>query len=461
MKGNTGIFQDAGFFAFYDRRRIMGYTKEEHQENGGKETLLIVDDSQFQRAVFREMLGEFFQIAEAASGEECLEIIMHNAGKIDLVLLDLVMPGVDGFEVLKRRQMMEAFREIPVIVLTSSKTQEAQIEAFRLGANEYIIKPVEKSIAISRIHNVLVMQRRLRLVMQEQAALKVKAEIDEMTNLFNKSTTEGLVTEALHDAASPNGALLVVDIDNFKAVNDSFGHQMGDHVISVIAGVLAADFSRADIVGRIGGDEFVVYMRDATERDQVLLNTKEILWHVRDKERLSIPEQVTVSMGLVISDGTEADYGELFTKADEALYIAKKNGKDCFHEYGEAEESGGEHDVVLVCFGSRNVISTLEFCYPHGTRIENAKTVEEMKALAETGEGIRAVYLDLSEQETDHTVWETTKECFLGSNIPVTAICQEGATGQMKQALLSDAVSDLLLAPLEPERVTRRIKAGK
>lgn len=87
-----------------------------------KETILIVDDSKFQRAIIKEMLGEHFHLEEATSGEECLMILEKSSHLIDLVLLDLVMPGIDGFEVLRRRQTMDAFKDIPVIVLTSSNS---------------------------------------------------------------------------------------------------------------------------------------------------------------------------------------------------------------------------------------------------------------------------------------------------------------------------------------------------
>lgn len=143
-------------------------------------------------------------------------MIEHCNGKIDLVLLDLVMSGVDGFEVLRYRPQMPAFKDIPVIVLTANESEDFQIKAFELGANEFIIKPVNPSIALSRI--------------------------DEMTNLYNKVTVEKLVTDAQQDHKGRTFAMLMVDIDNFKAINDTYGHKMGDHVICVIASVLSSYF---------------------------------------------------------------------------------------------------------------------------------------------------------------------------------------------------------------------------
>ena len=122
-----------------------------------KEKLLIVDDSRFQRVVFREMLAEKFEILEAVDGNN-----------IDIVLLDLVMPNMDGFEVLRKRQTIKEFESIPVIALTTSNEISFQTEAFELGANDFIMKPVDARIAISRINNTLESVRHLKKVLEEQ-----------------------------------------------------------------------------------------------------------------------------------------------------------------------------------------------------------------------------------------------------------------------------------------------------
>ena len=185
-------------------------------------------------------------------------ILEKSSHLIDLILLDLVMPGIDGFEVLRRRQTMDAFKDIPVIVLTSSNSIEFQTEAFELGADEFIIKPVDARIALSRINNTLVVKRRLQNSLDAQNLWKVKSQIDEMTSLFNKMTIENLVSETLTNAPSALHALMVIDIDNFKSAN---------HIICVIAGVISSQFRNTDFVGRIGGDEFVVLMPDIPAKE--------------------------------------------------------------------------------------------------------------------------------------------------------------------------------------------------
>ena len=248
-----------------------------------KETLLIVDDSKFQRVVIRQSLGEYFNFAEAVSGEECLTIMEKESDAIDLVLLDLVMPGIDGFEVLRRRQNMEGFKDTPVIVLTNTESVSSQSEAFALGADEFIIKPVDARIALTRINNTLGVKHRLQNSRDEQKAWKTKSQIDEMTSLFNKMTVEKLITKTLTEHEDGLHALMVIDIDNFKSINDVYGHTMGDHVISVIAGVISSQFRSTDYVGRVGGDEFAVLMGDIPSKEIALIKAENLVNLVKYK----------------------------------------------------------------------------------------------------------------------------------------------------------------------------------
>ena len=304
-----------------------------------KETLLIVDDSKFQRVVIRQSLGEHFNFAEAVSGEECLTIMEKESDAIDLVLLDLVMPGIDGFEVLRRRQNMEGFKDTPVIVLTNTESVSSQSEAFALGADEFIIKPVDTRIALTRINNTLGVKRRLQNSRDEQKAWKTKSQIDEMTSLFNKMTVEKLITKTLTEHENGLHALMVIDIDNFKSVNDVYGHTMGDHVISVIAGVISSQFRSTDYVGRMGGDEFAVLMGDIPSKEIALIKAENLVNLVKYKENLSIPENISISVGIAFSDPEDHCYYDLAAKADQALYVSKKSGKGRYSVFGEENQT--------------------------------------------------------------------------------------------------------------------------
>ena len=426
-----------------------------------KETLLIVDDSKFQRVVIRQSLGEYFNFAEAVSGEECLQIMDKESDAIDLVLLDLVMPGIDGFEVLRRRQSMEGFKDTPVIVLTNTESVASQSDAFALGADEFIIKPVDARIALSRINNALGVKRRLQSSRDEQKAWETKSQIDEMTSLFNKMTVEKLITKALTENDNRSHALMLIDIDNFKSVNDVYGHTMGDHVISVIAGVISSQFRSTDYVGRVGGDEFCVLMADIPSREIALIKAENLVSLVKYKENLSIPENISISVGVAFSEADDQCYDELAAKVDQALYVSKKSGKGRYSVYGEEQQAPEKVIQALVWSGSRNVTSMMEFALPDYVQLKTVASVEEIRSCMEekTDEDIPALIVDVSEEEDQgQRRWQELRKLKEEHTFSMIAICKEGNLEQMKCALETEELSDLLLAPLEANTLKRRVK---
>ncbi len=426
-----------------------------------KETLLIVDDSKFQRVVIRQSLGEHFNFAEAVSGEECLKIMEKESDAIDLVLLDLVMPGIDGFEVLRRRQDMEGFKDTPVIVLTNTESVSSQSEAFALGADEFIIKPVDARVALSRINNTLGVKRRLQLSLDEQKAWKTKSQIDEMTSLFNKVTVENLITKTLTEHEDGLHAMMEIDIDNFKSVNDVYGHTMGDHVISVITGVISSQFRSTDYVGRTGGDEFVVLMSDIPSQEIALVKAENLVNLVKYKENLSIPENISISVGVAFSEPEDHCYDDLAAKADQALYVSKKSGKDRYSVFGEENQVPDQKLQAIVWSGSRNVTSMLEFALPSSVQLNIASAMDEVsRYLQQEGrEKPLPLFVDVSE-EADHgkAIWEQLGGLAAQQDVTIIAICKEGDLEQIKCAVETDKIQDLLLAPLEANVLKRRVK---
>ena len=421
-----------------------------------KEKLLIVDDSRFQRVVFREMLAEKFEILEAVDGKECLEIIKKNGNNIDIVLLDLVMPNMDGFEVLRKRQTIKEFESIPVIALTTSNEISFQTEAFELGANDFIMKPVDARIAISRINNTLESVRHLKKVLEEQNSWKLKSQIDEMTHLFNKITTEKMVTSVLSEFPQKKQALIVVDIDNFKSVNDILGHKVGDHIICVVAGVLSSLFRNTDIIGRIGGDEFVVLMRNVPDYNVVTKKAAQLIDLFENKEGLSIPENISVSVGIAFSDDNDRT-----SKSDQALYMSKKCGKACFSIYGMEYDNQNQTKEIILLSDSRNIVSTLEYALPNFVKIKNVKNLVQIDELFNTEKNVVAgIYIDTSElyENELEQFWNDIKKKKWIGKYPITAICKEGEIKQMRYAVTTDGIYDMVLSPIDAGMIKRRVR---
>lgn len=426
-----------------------------------KEKLLIVDDSRFQRVVFREMLAEKFEILEAVDGKECLEIIKKNGNNIDIVLLDLVMPNMDGFEVLRKRQTIKEFESIPVIALTTSNEISFQTEAFELGANDFIMKPVDARIAISRINNTLESVRHLKKVLEEQNSWKLKSQIDEMTHLFNKITTEKMVTSVLSEFPQKKQALIVVDIDNFKSVNDILGHKVGDHIICVVAGVLSSLFRNTDIIGRIGGDEFVVLMRNVPDYNVVTKKAAQLIDLFENKEGLSIPENISVSVGIAFSDDNDRTFSDLFSKSDQALYMSKKSGKACFSIYGMEYDNQNQTKEIILLSDSRNIVSTLEYALPNFVKIKNVKNLVQIDELFNTEKNVVAgIYIDTSElyENELEQFWNDIKKKKWIGKYPITAICKEGEIKQMRYAVTTDGIYDMVLSPIDAGMIKRRVR---
>lgn len=426
-----------------------------------KETLLIVDDSKLQRVVLTQALKDAFELIEATSGEECLELVERGEAQIDLVLLDLVMPGIDGFEVLRRRALSPKFAGIPVVVLTTSDDNETQVEAFQLGAREFLNKPVKPEIAVSRINNVLESQRRLNVMLKEQEELKVKAEIDEMTKLFNKATAEKMAKQILEEYPDENHAILMIDIDNFKNVNDSLGHDVGDHVISVVAGIISMQFGGSDIVGRIGGDEFMVFMKNVKDREDARRKAQNIVDALCKKENLSIPDCVSVSIGMAFSDESGIEYEPLFKKADEALYVSKEKGKSCYTEYSKIGQITFEDShTILVWTKCRNLLSTIELIFRQPLQVESVSSIEELCDLYQKKkQQTIAIYVDVSETLDDgEEMWKLLSNQPWAKSMTIVAVCHEGNMSQVKNSVLAGLAADLLFAPLEQGQLKRRLR---
>lgn len=422
-----------------------------------KDTILIVDDSRFQHAVIIELFKDEFNFVEAASGEECMDIINKNI-HIDLVLLDLVMTGIDGFEVLRRRQNMQNFLDIPVIVLTTSDSVKMQASAYKLGANDYIIKPVNKDIALSRIRNLLKSRKRIKKLISQYDEYKIKAEIDGMTGLLNKTTAIRLITERLIAQSDKHHALLVVDIDNFKAVNDIYGHAVGDHTIGIVASTISTIFTDNYIAGRIGGDEFVILASDIPSKEDVYNKTERMVDTIAHDSSLSIPDDVTLSIGLAFSNENTMTYEELFMLADEALYTSKQSGKSCYHEYGASDINHVVSKVVPVVTKSRNIVSTIEFVHNSYVKVCQAESIDSLlKIINEYTQDIPCIYVDISDSDDngkkilDSIVSENIV------NIPIVVICKEGNIASLRMAVSYEYVKDIIYAPIDPQLLKRRI----
>jgi len=289
-------------------------------------TLLIVDDEKQNRALLTELLQEDYRIILAKDGRQALDRAReHNP---DLILLDVLMPEMDGYTVIRELKNDDRTRNIPVIFITALDSAGDEERGLELGAVDYISKPFTPAIVRVRIRNHLqsVHQRRL---------LEQMAMLDSLTGIPNRRRFNEVLEQEWRRCMRDNAplSLIVVDVDHFKSFNDCNGHAAGDEVLRRIASTLLASVRRpGDFVARYGGEEFVMLLPGIDSEGAHLLAE-----HTRaDIEAEQIPHPtsdaspwITISLGGATRIPQEcAPVAELFCLADTWLYKAKYSGRN-------------------------------------------------------------------------------------------------------------------------------------
>lgn len=293
-----------------------------------KKHILIVDDVTTNLKCVGEILRHDYSLSMAKSGEQALQ--MMKKIKPDLVLLDVKMPGMDGYETFTEIKNDSDFKDIPIIFLTADNENGSEIKGLKLGASDFIHKPYEPEIMKGRIERVLLQEERNREI--RDAALR-----DPLTGLWNRKYIQSALDSLTEDAT---GSFLILDLDNFKGINDTYGHVVGDSALVAFANTLSRFVHRDDIVARIGGDEFAVFLKDcfgkellASRVDTLIKEVEHELCVIKEDDSVS-----SVSIGISAYPFDGKTFIELYNNADKALYYVKKNGKSGFHFFDANEK---------------------------------------------------------------------------------------------------------------------------
>lgn len=290
--------------------------------------VLIVDDEKMNRDLLTGLLKSSYRIMVAKNGAQALQAAARSEGRPDLILLDIMMPDMDGYEVCQRLKESDATRDIPVIFVTAMSEISDESMGFRLGAVDYITKPVSPPIVRARVKTHLLLKRNTDLLAE-------MASIDGLTQIPNR---RGLDT-ALHrewDRAKRSGtslAMLMMDVDYFKQYNDRYGHNEGDDCLKKLAHALAGIIHRpGDMVARYGGEEFCALLANTD-----LAGAAEVGERFRaGVEALNIAHAgsdvaacVTISVGAAaVLPDDEISLQTLLLTADSRLYQAKAAGRN-------------------------------------------------------------------------------------------------------------------------------------
>jgi diguanylate cyclase (GGDEF)-like protein len=317
--------------------------------------LLVVDDIADNRTVLSRLFRlRDFDVVEANNGAAALALLTEQS--FDAVLLDVVMPTMDGFETLKRIRAVHSLSSLPVIMVTARVESEDIVRALELGANDYIAKPFDFAIALARVQSQLVRQRAERALAyyveqlestnrqlereiaerkQSEARVRYLALHDALTGLGNRSYFRDRLVEALRTRqCDVTPALLFIDLDQFKLINDTLGHRIGDLLLAAIGERLKAAVGDSDKVARLGGDEFAVIhcCRERDDASRLAASIMAALAVPYDIEGHQLFAACSIGIAYAADDGNDPDL--LLSNADLALFRAKASGRNsyCFFE---------------------------------------------------------------------------------------------------------------------------------
>ena len=292
-----------------------------------KQRILVVDDSPENLDILVSLLKNDYMVAAARNGQKALQMAQKNPP--DLILLDIIMPEPDGYEVCRQLKESEATRNIPVMFITALSEALDEVRAFSIGAVDFVSKPFQPIVVKARVNTQMNLKKKSDM-------LEALAAIDGLTHIYNRRKyDETLDLEWRRRTRNQNPlSLIMIDIDHFKLFNDNYGHAGGDECLKKVAEALKNALQRpGDFIGRYGGEEFAVIIADS-DADGA--------WHMAETLRqavvdLNIPHgysptgpHVTVSLGVATSRFPESggSVEELIDAADRMLFASKKNGRN-------------------------------------------------------------------------------------------------------------------------------------
>jgi len=315
-------------------------------------TIMMVDDATTTLKVLQAFLEDagyrhFIPVSQPAESFRKLQEEMP-----DVVLLDINMPGVSGFDILSFIRGREELQYMPVIVLTSSTDAETKLQALRLGATDFLAKPVDESELILRLRNTLTAKR----------YLDQQKFYDRVTGLANRRLFLDRLGRlvALADREGTKSAVMLINIDRFKKVNDSLGHAIGDELLHAIGRRLEGLVRSSDLVchpdakvfngslAHIGGDEFTVLLSNVRDADMASQIAERLLAEMANKFRVQGQDLfLTASIGIAMFPDGGSDKETLLRQADAAMSYAKKHGKNCYKIYSDNVVQMTRHALEL------------------------------------------------------------------------------------------------------------------
>ena len=300
---------------------------DDTQKYEERPVILLADDDPSIRLMIRHVLeSEEYDIVEAADGLEAIKAVEKHHPAI--ILLDAVMPGLDGFSTCEQIKD-KGFTDIPVIMITGLDDDASVERAYDVGAIDFITKPIKWAVLKHRVKSVVskvVAERKVKLLAYRDSLTDLPNRL-----LFADRLEQSIVRAERHRESV---ALMLIDIDDFKLVNDSFGHDAGDKLIRAVGQMLQKSLRRADTVARLGGDEFAVIVEGINGAEDAIAIADNLTTMLEHNVKLDEQETFTsASVGIAVFPDDGKDARTLLKNADTAMFRAKEKGRHCFQFY--------------------------------------------------------------------------------------------------------------------------------
>ena len=299
------------------------------QIDSGGERILIVDDMEVNRTVLRSIFEDQYTILEAVDGQDAIRVL-NEAGTVDIILLDLQMPGMNGDSFLRYLRSRAELAGIPVVIIAADDSPRQQTDVLALGASDYIVKPFITETVRRRVCNVLESRRWFCEAIRGYYTTLEQAPRDDLTGVYSCEAAPCLMDTVLRtseEISTPESlqALLMVNITNLSRINETCGRAAGDAVLRNFAHSLRACFRRSDVIARHGGPEFTVLMTNVPSERFVVERCGQLILEARKRRE---PAEVECAVGVVLSGRGTKTVKELIQHASAALFQAKQQGCD-------------------------------------------------------------------------------------------------------------------------------------
>ena len=291
-------------------------------------SILIVEDNKIDEKLLQRYLqGEPYQIKLAKDGEEAISRAQQE--RIDVILLDLILPRKNGFEVCRTLKEMKSTQNIQIVAITGLSDLESKLKGIELGVDDYLIKPVNMHVLRTRV-KALVKKKALLDKLCDRYEMAVHSAItDKLTGLYNRRYFDYFLELEIKRSSRQQAslALLMIDIDDFKQINDTFGHLFGDTILNQLGELLKTQIRETDMAARYGGEEFAVVM-SSTGLEKAVQIGERIRQTIQSYSFGDKNFLMTASIGIAMYPSDADSFNQLIEKSDSSLYKAKRTGKD-------------------------------------------------------------------------------------------------------------------------------------